>query len=53
MYYPFIHAGADGREIQVIAEEPSLSASGTQRPRLMAYLRKIEGQLMVGGKLIP
>jgi hypothetical protein len=53
MYYPFIHAGADGRQIKVIAEEPSLSASGAPRPRLTAYLRKIEGQLMVGGKLIP
>ena len=53
MYYPFIHARADGRQIRVIAEEPSLSASGAQRPRLKAYLRKIEGQLMVGGKLIP
>jgi hypothetical protein len=53
MYYPFIHARADGRQIHVIAEETSLSASGAARPRLMAYLRKIEGQLMVRGKLIP
>ena len=53
IYYPFIHARADGRQIRVIAEELSLASSGTHRPRLTAYLRKLEGQLMVGGKLIP
>jgi hypothetical protein len=50
--YPFIHAGADGRQIRVIAEEPTL-IGGTDRALLKAYLRKIEGQLIIDGKLIP
>ena len=50
--YPLIHAGADGRQIHVIAEEPTL-IGGTDRPLLKAYLRKIEGQLIIDGKLIP
>jgi hypothetical protein len=51
-WYPFIHAGADGKAIQVIADE--WVADGPDKaPKLAAYLRRIGGQIMVNGRAFP
>jgi hypothetical protein len=51
-WYPFVHAGADGKAIQVIADE--WVADGPDKaPKLAAYLRRIGGQIMVNGRAFP
>ncbi len=51
-YYPFVHAGADGKPIRVLAEE-ELNGGVRDAPRLRNYLRQIEGSIHIDGVLLP
>ncbi|MGO9094003.1 MAG: hypothetical protein ACLQGV_02175 [Bryobacteraceae bacterium] len=51
-WYPFVHARADGKAIQVIADE-WVADRPAEAPKLAAYLRHIGGQIMVNGRAFP
>lgn len=49
-YYPWVHAGADGAQIKVLAEE---WIEDGNTPQLMAYLLSINGTITVHGRTFP
>lgn len=51
-WHPFIHARADGKPFQLIAEE-WVEDGPAKTPKLAAYLRRIGGQIMVNGRAFP